>query len=275
MPEGPEIRRAADRVAAAIVGPPVREVFFAFDSLKSYEAALTGRRVRAVETRGKAMLIRFDNDLSIYSHNQLYGVWMVRRRGTLPQTKRQLRLAIHGDRDSALLYSASDIQVLDPAAVAAHPFLKKLGPDLLDPATTVTAIAAILQGDRVKRRRLGTILLDQQVLCGLGNYLRSEALFVAGLDPDRRPADCTPAQLNRLADAAIALTRQSYATGGITNDLDRVAALKAAGQTRAAYRHWVFGRAGRPCYRCNTAIVKRVAGGRRCYCCPSCQGDAT
>lgn len=271
MPEGPEIRRAADRVAAALIGPPIGEVYFAFDHLKSYEAALTGQRVRAVEPRGKALLIHFDNDLSIYSHNQLYGVWMVRSRGQMPTTNRQLRLALHGDRQSALLYSASDIQVLTPEEIPAHPFLKKLGPDLLDPATTPEALVAILRSDRAKRRRLGAILLDQHLLCGLGNYLRSEALFVAGLRADLRPLDCTDDQLHRLAIAAIALTRQSYDHNGITNDLAIAQALKAAGQPRSAYRHWVFARDGKPCHRCGQTIVKAIAAGRRYYFCPTCQ----
>jgi endonuclease-8 len=271
VPEGPEIRRAADRVAAAVLGPPLGEVYFAFDHLKPYEAALTGQRVRAVEPRGKALLIHFENDLSIYSHNQLYGVWMVRSRGPLPNTKRQLRLALHGDRQSALLYSASDIQVLTPAEILTHPFLKKLGPDLLDPATTPEAVVAILRSDRAKRRRLGAILLDQHLLCGLGNYLRSEALFIAGLRPDARPLDCTDEQLHNLAIAAIALTRQSYHHNGITNDLAIAQALKAAGQPRAAYRHWVFDRDGQPCHRCGQPITKLIAAGRRCYRCPTCQ----
>ena len=87
--------------------------------------------MRAVETRGKAMLIHNDNDLSIYSRNQLYGRWYIRKRHSYPRTCRQLRLAIHNARKSALLYSAPDIEVLEPAQIETHPFLSKLGPDVL------------------------------------------------------------------------------------------------------------------------------------------------
>ncbi|NJO67188.1 MAG: endonuclease VIII, partial [Leptolyngbyaceae cyanobacterium RM1_405_57] len=73
MPEGPEIKRAADQIAKAIGDRPVTEIFFAFDRLKPYEPKLVGRKVVSVTARGKAMLIGFDNGFSIYSHNQLYG----------------------------------------------------------------------------------------------------------------------------------------------------------------------------------------------------------
>ncbi len=99
MPEGPEIRRAADEVEKAIIGLPVREIWFAFPSLQHYEEVLTGARIERVDTKGKAMLIRFDNGYTIYSHNQLYGKWYVRSSYNYPSTNRQLRLAIHNEKN--------------------------------------------------------------------------------------------------------------------------------------------------------------------------------
>ena len=87
MPEGPEIRRAADEIAAAIAGRIAGEVFFAFEQLKPYEEILSGRRVSAVEAKGKAVLIHFANGYTIYSHNQLYGKWLIRPAYDYPNTK--------------------------------------------------------------------------------------------------------------------------------------------------------------------------------------------
>jgi len=275
MPEGPEIRRAADSVAAAIAQQELTAVFFAFESLKPYESTLAKQMVTRVEPRGKAMLIRFDNGLNIYSHNQLYGKWMVRSAHNYPDTKRQLRLAIHTARKSALLYSASDISVLPNEDLGIHPFLSRIGPDVLDAAVTPNVVVRRLQDPTFQRRQLATLLLDQHFLCGLGNYLRSDILFDAGVYPTHRPADCAPDAIQRLGESAIALPRRSYDTGGITNDLERAMALKAAGQPRRAYRHHVFGRDGKPCYRCGTAIIKETFGGRRCYYCPACQPRMT
>ena len=273
MPEGPEIRIAADKIAKAIALKPIAEIFFAFDRLKPYEKILAQQLITGVDTRGKGMLIRFDGGLSIYSHNQLYGKWTIVKAYNYPQTKRQLRLAIHNERQSALLYSASDIDVLDPDAIAIHPFLSRLGLDVLDSKTTATKVQARLYDKSFQRRRFTSLLLDQGFLAGLGNYLRSEILFVAKIHPTLRPLDCNEFQMSALAKAAIAIPRQSYQTKGITNSLKIVANLKAQGYKRQDYRHWVFGRESLPCYICGNSILKDFSGGRRYYFCPNCQSN--
>lgn len=271
MPEGPEIKRAVDQIAKAIANRTATSLFFAFEHLKPYEAILQGKDVISVQARGKAILIRFDNQLSIYSHNQLYGKWVIRPTHSYPPTNRQLRLAIHNEKKSALLYSASDIEVLDEIGIVYHPFLSKLGPDVLDESITVNEIIDRLTDPRFRRRSLAALLLDQQFLCGLGNYLRSEVLFVAKIPPTFRLMDCSASQIAQLAEAAIAVTVQSYQHNGITNDLAIAQRLKQQGKPRREYRHYVFGRQGKPCYRCGAAIVKDILSGRRLYYCPICQ----
>ena len=271
MPEGPEIRIAADKIASSIAFKPIKEIFFAFEHLKPYEDILAKQLVTGVDTKGKGMLIRFDNGLSIYSHNQLYGKWEIARAYSYPETKRQLRLAIHNEKKSALLYSASDIEVLNEDAIATHPFLSRLGLDVLDSNTTTKKIEARLQDKSFHRRRFTSLFLDQRFLAGLGNYLRSEILFVARVHPTLRPIDCSSEQISALASSALKVPRQSYQTKGITNDLRIVQHLKKQGYRRKDYRHWVFGREERPCYICNSSILKNISGGRRYYFCPNCQ----
>ena len=272
MPEGPEIRRAADRVAAAIEGRVAADVFFAFDRLKPYESELTGRTVIEVTTRGKGMLTRFEGGLSVYTHNQLYGRWYVMRRDRLPKTRRQLRFAVGTGERRALLYSASDIAVLDAEAERVHPFLSRLGPDILSQAPSAAEIAARLNEPRFRGRQLGALLLDQGFVAGLGNYLRAEILFESRIHPRRRARDCSDDERMLLAGRMIALTRRTYRTRGITLPPSRVAELKAAGARRSAYRFWVYGRAGSPCRVCESKVVAEPVGGRKCFWCPTCQG---
>lgn len=271
MPEGPEVKREADKISKAIASDPVESIFFAFAELKPYETKFTGRWVTKVETKGKALLIHFDNQLAIYTHNQLYGKWMIRQAHDYPETNRQLRLAIHNQHKSALLYSASDIEVLDREAIASHPFLSNLGLDVLAEGITAERVAARLEDKRFVKRRLTTLLLDQHFLAGLGNYLRSEVLFVARVNPTLRPIDCSQEQIRQLSDAAIAVPWQSYQTKGITNDLELANKLKAKGYQRKEYRHWVFNREAKPCFVCGSEIIKQRSGGRRYYYCPECQ----
>ncbi len=271
MPEGPEIRRAADQVAGAVVGEHAAEVFFAFDHLKRFEPELRGQRVEEVTTRGKAMLTRFEGGLSVYSHNQLYGRWYVMAAGKLPRTGRQLRFAVETDSRSALLYSASDIDVLDRDAEGLHPFLRRLGPDVLSQEPSAEAIAERLASRTFSGRQLGALLLDQGFVAGLGNYLRAEILFEAEVDPRSRGRDLDPERQKRLAARILSVTRRAYRTRGVTLPEKRSAALKAAGEPRREYRFWVYGRPGKPCRLCETPVVAEAVGGRKCFWCPSCQ----
>ncbi|MEP0916104.1 endonuclease VIII [Leptolyngbya sp. DQ-M1] len=271
MPEGPEIRISADQIAAALVDRRVTEIFFAFERLKPYESQLIGQCVTAVRTRGKGMVICFSNQLYLYSHNQLYGRWYVRQPHSYPQTNRQLRLAIHNAQKSALLYSASEIDVLQQSELATHPFLSRIELDVLDEAVTVEQVEARFRDKRFYRRQLPILLLDQHFLGGLGNYLRSEILFVARVYPVLRSIDCSDNQIHALAQAVLTVTQQSYQTKGITNDLTLAMQLKAQGQKRSDYRHSVFNRENRPCFVCGTLIVKEILAGRRLYYCPHCQ----
>ena len=168
MPEGPEIRRARDSLSETLSGKTVEEVSFAFGRLKPFESLLVGQRVVSVNSRGKAMLIRFANDYTLYSHNQLYGRWMIVPRKQYPETGRQLRIELHTDRQSALLYSASDIDVLKDWQLNSHPYLSKLGPELLEPATNLEKVYQRLSGKAYSRRNLMGLLQDQSVLSGMG-----------------------------------------------------------------------------------------------------------
>lgn len=271
MPEGPEIRQEADRIAKALRGKPADDVWFAFARLSGHADMLRGREVLDVESRGKALLTRFAGGWNVYSHNQLYGRWYVVARGRTPKTNRQLRFAVHTDTHSALLYSASEIEVLADEELAEHRFLSKLGPDVLSRNVRPAAVRKRLRDRRFERRSLGALLLDQGFVSGLGNYLRSEILFVANLDADQRPKDLTDDQVHALADAILTIARRAYRLKGITNDPDDARRLEAEGVSRRHRRHFVFARAGLPCRLCGEKIQKGESAGRRIYWCPACQ----
>lgn len=270
MPEGPEIRREADRIGRVLAGRRVASIRFAFDHLQPWQDELRGSLVRAVESRGKALLVRFDCGLNVYSHNQLYGRWYVKPRGQKPRTNRQLRLAIETNTHAALLYSASEIEVLRDEELPEHEFLAKLGPDVLDTRVRVPEVVERLRDERFRRRSLGALLLDQSFVSGLGNYLRSEILFVARIDPGQRPRDLTDDQTEELAHAILEIARRAYRLRGITNDPDDARRLRAEGVPRRDYRHYVFGRARKPCRLCGEPIAQHTSAGRRLYQCRAC-----
>jgi len=271
MPEGPEIRLAADRLARVLVGKTPEHVELLLPVLAQHAERLRGRRIMSVQARAKALLIHFAGGHALYSHNQLYGRWYVMRRDKVPRTRRSLRLAIHTRDHSAFLYSASEIAVLSEAQLRRRPYLCKLGPDLLDAHTTLTEVRAQVEDRRFHRRSLASLLLDQSFLAGLGNYLRSEILHVAALRHDVTLGALDDAMRLQLADTALAVSRQSYRCRGVTNDLERAARLKAQGMRRAGYRHHVFARAGLGCWACATTVLRVDVSGRAIFFCPSCQ----
>jgi endonuclease-8 len=233
---------------------------------------LQGKRVKEVGAQGKAFLIHFEGGQTLYAHMQLYGRWMFGKPGHEPKTNRLLRLSLATADQEARLYSATDIEMLNAAGLKKHAYLSRLGPDLLDPGTEQADLLERLQDKLFSGRRLAALLLDQTFWAGPGNYLRSEILFCAGLSPEMRPRDLNDEQQERLARAAQGLARRSLKTKGITTPPDLVSKAKKSGQTRRWYRHWVFNRAGRPCWVCESPVRKEEWSGRRLYRCLECQG---
>ncbi|MTD26812.1 endonuclease VIII [Erwinia sorbitola] len=262
MPEGPEIRRAADQLEKAIKGKVLTDVWFAYPALQTYQQALVGERVLSIETRGKALLTHFSNGLTLYSHNQLYGVWRVVKTGTEPQGKRILRVRLAAADKTLLLFSASDIELLDAAGLATHPFLQKIGPDVLDMSLTEAAVRERLLSPRFRRRQFSGLLLDQTFLAGLGNYLRVEILWQAQLTAHHKAESLNETQLDALVTALLAVPRLSYQTRGQVDDNHHHGAL---------FRFKVFHRAGQGCERCGETIERTMLSSRPFYWCPGCQ----
>lgn len=273
MPEGPEIRRAADALHDHLAGRRLDDAWFAFPELAGQSGSLIGHEVRAVDSWGKALLTRFDDGRVLYSHNQLYGVWKLHDAEREPDTQRSLRVRLTAGDRMASLYSASDVSLWEAGRLHEHPFLSRLGPDLLTHEVTVDTLVERLMDARWRGRRLGGLLLDQSLVAGLGNYLRSEILFFAALSHRARPVDLSDDERRELAGQMLALTRRSYETGGVTNRDDWAAADRREGRSRRRWRFAAFEREGLPCHRCGRPIEKLSVASRRLYRCPSCQPD--
>ena len=271
MPEGPEIRRVATRIHKVLAGREAQKVVFTQPSVAGFGPKLSGQQVEWVSSRGKALLTSFNGGLTIYSHNQLYGRWYITRRDKPPRTNRTLRLGIYTETHSALLYSASDIEVHTPESLPEQKYLARLGPDALDDRVVWQDVLQRLQDKRFSGRSLAALYLDQGFVAGIGNYLRSEILFNSRANPFDRPKDLARRQLGALARNTLNLTRQAYATAGVTNTPGRVKRLQAKGLSRRRYRHLVFDRPEEPCYHCDDTVKRIEVSGRRIYLCQSCQ----
>ncbi len=266
MPEGPEIFLASRAVNAAVAHQPIKLTLL-HPSLQPKERALRGVQIARVHARSKAMLTEFSNGLVMYSHNQLYGEWVLHKLGeTL--LKRQVRLVIHTAQHQVVLYSATDFAWLQAGQEHAHPYIAKLGPEVLDAGVSAAHIAQRLA--QFPRRVIADALLDQHVLAGLGNYLRADILFVARIDPLSKIGHLTAAELLRIAKACKLLTQRSVQRAGVTRPWAQYLATRS-GLGYEASRFYAFDREGAPCWDCSEPIARITQGGRGLFFCPRCQ----
>ncbi|MGD2007428.1 MAG: hypothetical protein PVJ95_04080 [Cellvibrionales bacterium] len=120
-------------------------------------------------------------------------------------------------------------------------------------------------------RALNSVCLDQAFLARLGNYLRSEILFVAGINPASKARELSKGQIDKLARTTLEISQRSYALAGVAFPERQYKALKKQGASYGKARFFVFGRASQPCRICKTKIQRAIANSRRIYTCTSCQ----
>jgi len=150
------------------------------------------------------------------------------------------------------------------------PIIERLGPDPLSPEFKPQTLRSLLFGrsGRRRRRAMHTLLLDQSLISGVGNIYASEALFRAGIRPQRRADRVRLRELGALADSLRQVMREAVAAGGTTvSDYRRVD--DKPGRFVASLR--VYDREGQPCRDCEAKIKRTILGGRSAYYCPKCQ----
>ena len=259
MPEGDTIFRAARTLEKVLAGQVVTGARSMVPAVPA--ARLSGRTVARVEARGKNLLIHFDDGRVLHTHMRMTGSWHVYRPGERWQRpERQARVVLETERFVAVCFAAPVVALLSAAELARHPSLSRLGPDPLSPSFDRTEARRRLRalGDR----SVGEALLRQSALAGVGNVYKSEALFLCATDPFRLVRDLSDPELDRLVAKARELLSANVGGGPRTTR-----------PSLTPERTWVYGRGGKPCRRCGTAIRMRRQGpdARSTYWCETCQ----
>ena len=248
MPEGPEIRREADRISKKIVGKEVHSVNLIYPPIAEFQDILQQSQIESIATRGKAMLIRFDCGLSMYSHNQLYGRWTINRLSTVMKWNRTLRVEFLTNKFAVRLWSATDVEIIPTSKEEHHPFIAKLGPDILDDSCTPSLIFNRLRSKKFCNRKASSLMLDQSFIAGIGNYLRSEILHQSGVHPNAKPRSLSDSKIQSWAEVTKSLSELSYVTGGFTVSEKVALDGKQRGEPKRAYRHSAFCRNELQCH---------------------------
>jgi endonuclease-8 len=174
----------------------------------------------------------------------------------------------------AVCFDAPVVELFETRAEALHPSLGRLGPDLLGAAFDAEEAQRRLRDPSRAAMEIGVALLDQRALAGIGNVVKSETLFMEGVDPFARVGDLDDATLDRLVVTARRILVESAAR---RRGPERVTTTDpATHRPLAPGPLWVYRRAGRPCRRCGT-LIRSVAQGadlpRTTYWCPACQNS--
>ena len=268
MPEGPETKRMADKIKSALVGKKILKTTFLYPTISK----LNNKNiiVKDVISNGKAILIRLNNNKTIISHNQLYGKWSSNYINTPISHNRSLRIEFITKKKAVRLWSATDINVLDSQNEHLHPYLKKIGPDVLSDNVTFKIIFERLISKKFRNRQLSSLLLDQHFIAGIGNYLRTEILFFSGLMYNNKPSLLSKSDQILISKNIKDISLRSYFQKGIT--ISKIDELKYKRDRKyRKNRFMAFARAGRYCFICNNKISKKVVGSRRIYFCIQCQ----
>jgi endonuclease-8 len=259
VPEGDTVWLAAQRLHEALADDVLVRSDFRVPSLATTD--LSGRRVLEVVPRGKHLLTRLKDGLTLHTHFRMDGSWHLYRPGDRwgggPDW--QVRAVLETAAWQAVGYRLPVVELLPTDReddVVGH-----LGPDVLGPDWDLDEAVRRVGAD--PDREVGLALLDQRLLAGLGNLYRTEVLFLQGLTPWVRVGDVPdlPALLDkgRRLMAANRGRREQSTTGSL----------------RGGEMHWVFERTGRPCRRCGTRVLSAEQGqaprARLSYWCPHCQ----
>lgn len=290
MPELPEVEVTRLRIAPLLLEREISRVVttapssFFLTPPATLRRRLRGRRVLQLSRHGKYLIAELDDGSRLLLHLGMTGqlvaasassprLWRTTRAGRAdevgtpsPLEARHVHLSLHfGDGGEAVRFRDprrfGKVQWL--AAGTPCPRLARLGPDAL-----LVSPAELYSRLRGRRAPIKALLLDQSLLAGVGNIYADEALFRAGLRPQRAAGGLARASLGVLVTSLHDVLHASIVLGG-TSLRDFVRPDGSDGAFRPELR--VYGRSGLPCSRCGTGIRRTVIAGRSTHYCPRCQ----
>lgn len=275
MPELPEVETTARELRDLVVGCRVRAVGgmdwpwmlpnVAPDELAR---ALVGRSIRAVERRGKYLLLRLDHGASLVIHRKMTGNLIVVPSDAPVQRHTHLVLSLEDGRDLRLVDPRKFARVYHfPDDELLRGFVEaRLGPEPLA-ELSAEGLADLL---RPRRGRLKPLLLNQLFLAGIGNLYADEILWQARLHPLRAASSLSADEVARLHQAIQLVLQEAIERRG-TSLSDYLDARGEPGRNQDYLR--AYGRAGQPCPRCGEPIARMVIGQRGTWYCPRCQAQ--
>jgi formamidopyrimidine-DNA glycosylase len=269
MPELPEVeitRRGIEPfvVGRTITGVAVRNPNLRWRVPRDLARRIVGEQVLRVDRRGKYLLLECASGCIIL-HLGMSGSLRVVDPGTPALAHDHVDL-LFGDtalrlrdprRFGALLWQRGDVH--------RHRLLARLG---VEPLSENFSGEYLYAATRRRQAGIKQVLMNANIVVGVGNIYANESLFRAGVHPRRRAGRLTRAQCERLVQSVRETLRAALAAGG-SSLRDFVHSDGASGYFQQSY--CVYDRAGLPCRVCGSAIRAARLGARSSFFCAACQ----
>ncbi len=269
MPELPEVETTVRGLAHVLQGQRLARVAAHRADLRrpfppDLVQALTGAHVSALGRRAKYGLIHTDRGQTLVFHLGMSGRWRI----DPAQPDKHDHFVLETESGHVLTLNDprrfGSLDLVPTDSLAQGPQFAAMGPEPLGEELTAHHLKAAFAG---RRQAIKLLLLDQRIVAGLGNIYVCEALFRAGISPERAGGGVSLPALRRLVPAIRQVLEESIADGGSTL---RDFARPDGELGYFATRFHVYGREGEPC-RCGGTIRRIVQGGRSTWYCPRCQ----
>ena len=282
MPELPEVETIRRGLSKCILKKQIKQIVVLCD--KSWRGLdkqrAQGQKICEIQRRGKALLMRLDNNLWLMGHLRMTGqmifIGKEKFAGGHPDDGfveempgRHTRVYFEFDDGTRLFFNDQRkfgfLKLMDELAMTEDAFLRKLAPEPWDLTTDDF-------WERLQRHRqavIKAVILDQQVIAGVGNIYADEGCFLAGLYPGTRVRAVSREQADALLRGICEVMQRSIDSGGSTmKDYVRADGTKGSYLEKFAQ---VFRREGQACRKCGTEIIKTRVAGRGTHYCPKCQ----
>jgi len=305
MPELPEVQTIINDLNKKIKGDTI--IGFWSDwpkaikgkTLESFKKEIKGRKILGSRRIGKNIFIDLSGGplhsgrgkKTLYIHLKMTGHLLIKSQ--IPNSKAQTKHKIQNTKSKTSDYFSdkvnsyihhiwylgknktmefSDVRkfakiVLDDTQKINNlPEIKKLGVDAMSREFTLKKFAEILE--KRKNRPIGIVLMEQELISGIGNIYRSEILFEAGVAPMRHIKNLSDEEIKKIYQAIRKVLTKAIKLRG-TSDSDYRDTAGAPGNFQKVLK--VYRRAGKKCKKCDTIIKRMTLGQRSAFFCPKCQ----
>jgi endonuclease-8 len=264
LPEGHTVHRIANSFNELFAGKRLN-----IDSPQGRFSAsaklISNQKLTKAWAIGKQMFLDFENGQTLRIHLGIYGKWrfVKLKDNELPEVQGQVRARFFTKTDLADLRGPTICELIEPPEL--NKIQQRLGPDPLNPDDG-TEFKRFQKNISNSKTSIGLLLMNQDVIAGIGNVYRAEILYRAKINPHTPGHQLTPKQVKVLRKDSVFLLELRVKHGvRLTRDgfLDE--------DPGKQDRHHVYKRNGEPCRKCKTNIVLEVMAGRKLYFCPKCQ----